>query len=168
MTHIFARLAGCATILAALVLAPPATAAGVKSHGQAAKARQYAKQCGKARHGRGASACIAAMRKLAAGRSASPRAACAGLSHKPVKGAGAQPVSQRTAAAAAGGDPAGASGDESGDQADPVDDSPDDPTADPTADPTDDPTADDSPDDGTGDDPTDPGAGPVAPDPIFP
>jgi hypothetical protein len=83
MSHTSARFAGIAAIVAALIFALPAiAAAGTAGHGSPIKAKQYAKYCGsQGKRGR-VDKCIKAMRKLATGKSSSPRSACAGLSRK--------------------------------------------------------------------------------------
>ncbi len=85
------RVAGFIVVLAALVLAPgasaavPATSAGVAT----AKERAYGKHCGpktgKAARSRARARCLDAMAKLDRNRSLSPAKACRGLSRKRAK-----------------------------------------------------------------------------------
>lgn len=100
MLQIGPRLAGLAAIIAALVLAPAAFAAG-PSHGGAGtkgKERAYAKHCGaNAKHSNRArtrTKCLVAMTRLAEGSTASPRTACRGLSHKRVRGEHGSPFAR--------------------------------------------------------------------------
>jgi len=124
-----ARLAGLAALCAALLLAPSAFAAGTSkasSSGvsQSAKAseRAYGKHCGPKRKPGGARSsdfakCVAAMSKLASGRSSSPQNACRQLSHKRRKGkpspfercvkAGAKLVKRGKTGAGSGDNPGG-------------------------------------------------------------
>jgi len=74
-------------MLAAMIFAVPSiAAAGTAGQVSPAKTKQYAKYCGSQGTRGRADKCIKAMRKLATGKSSSPRSACAGLSHKRAKG----------------------------------------------------------------------------------
>jgi hypothetical protein len=85
MSHTSARFAWIAAIVAALIFAVPAIAAAAGA-GSPVKAKQYAKYCGSQGKGGRVDKCIKAMRKLATGKSSSPRTACAGLSRKRPRG----------------------------------------------------------------------------------
>jgi hypothetical protein len=91
MHHHLPRVAGLIAILAALLLAPSALAAGPqKSSGAGAKELAYGKHCGPKAKGHARSGarakCLDAMSKLDAGTTASPSKACRSLSRKRGKG----------------------------------------------------------------------------------
>lgn len=92
MMHHGPRTAGLLAILAALLLAPGALAATPAQTSASAKAKEraYGKYCGAKRKAPARAAqrtkCLAAMSKLATGRTSSPSKACRGLTQKKVKG----------------------------------------------------------------------------------
>ena len=92
MMHHGPRTAGLLVILAALLLAPGAFAATPAKTSAAAKAmeRAYGKYCGAKRKAPARATqrtkCLAAMSKLATGKTSSPSKACRGLTKKKVKG----------------------------------------------------------------------------------
>ena len=81
MSHMPARLAGLAAMVAALMLAPPAVAGGVPTHALKARTKQHAKHCA-SKTKRGRAACAKAAKKVATVKS-SP---CTGLSRKRAAG----------------------------------------------------------------------------------
>ena len=92
MLHHLPRVAGLVAILASLAFVPGAAAATTSKApaGAKAKERAYGKYCGAKRKGPKAAAqrtkCLAAMAKLATGKSSSPSKACKGLSKKKAAG----------------------------------------------------------------------------------
>jgi hypothetical protein len=89
MLHHRPWVTGLVAILAALVLAPTALAAGPspKAPGAAkAKERAYGKHCGRKGKAGARAKCLDAMASLASGESVSPKKACRALSKKRVRG----------------------------------------------------------------------------------
>jgi hypothetical protein len=89
MLHHRPWVPGLVAILAALVLAPTALAAGPSAKAPSAakgKERAYGKHCGRKGKASARAKCLDAMASLASGESVSPKKACRALSKKRVRG----------------------------------------------------------------------------------